>query len=69
MTTGILTRAGMLALLITLTGCETAGQVRDQGPILSAADAQAMIRVEVKMLESPADLPDAQDAAIAVASN
>ena len=69
MNTGTLTRAGMLAVLITLTGCGTAGQTKDQGPILSAADAQAMIRVEVTILEPPADLPDAPDAAIAVASN
>lgn len=68
MNTGTLTRAGMLAVLITLTGCGTAGQTKDQGPILSAADAQAMIRVEVTILEPP-DAPDAPDAAIAVASN
>lgn len=66
MNAGTLIRGGMLAALMTLTGCGTVGQARDHGAILSAADARAMIRVEVTPLEPPAD---ATEEMIAAASN
>lgn len=66
MNTGILTRAGMLALLMALTGCATNAQVEDRGAILSAADARAMIRVEVTALPTPTAT---EDALVASAAN
>lgn len=67
MNAGTRIRAGIVAMLAAAaTGCGTVTQVKDDGAILSAADAQAMIRVKVTVLEQP-DLPD--DALIAAVSD
>jgi len=54
MNAGTLIRLGLLAALTTLTGCGAATQIKDDRAILSAADVQSMIRVEVAVLEQPA---------------
>lgn len=53
MNAGKLIRASILVTLAAVTGCATAPQVEDHGAILSAADAQSMIRVSVTVLEPP----------------
>lgn len=51
MNTGIVRTGAVLMALAVLGGCATAGVDRQSNPILSAEQTQAMIHVEVRVLE------------------
>lgn len=66
---GIARRIIVLAGLIAMGGCAANGTQPPANALLSAADASAMIRIEVRAVEPPAAIDETELAATMASSN